>query len=127
MDATGEFQNAIPDLDNLSQTRYENIFRIFTRSGKYVYNILKTINIDLLTASPETYTTTTTRFETSWTNLSYQAYGTIDMWWLIYIINKSVTANPVQLVPGGTSLKFIKPESLKEVLEQISLQLNPKK
>ena len=113
-------------MDNIPLTRYENIFRVFEKSGKYIYNILRTINLDLSTASADSYSTTTTRYETSWTNLSHQAYGTTDLWWLIYITNKSVFSDPVQLIPGGTQITFIKPLRVKEVLEQISNQLNPK-
>ena len=127
MDATGAFQNSIDELENISSTRYENIFRLFTKQGKYIYNILRSINIDLNNASPDTYTISSTQFETSWTNISYQAYGTPELWWLIYITNKNVINNPVQLVPGGVPLRFIKPDKLKDVLDQITIQLNPKK
>lgn len=126
MDAEGAFQNTIPEMVNLPLTRYENIFRVFKKSDKYVYNILRTVNLDLGTASPDSYSTTSIRYETSWTNLSYQAYGVTDLWWLIYITNKTLFTNPVQLIPGGTQIRFIKPDKIQAVLEQISNQLQPK-
>jgi hypothetical protein len=125
MDATGEFQNNLEDLENLSSSRYENIFRVFMKDEKYYYNILKRVNIDLSTAASETFTVTKIRFEAPWTNISYQAYGTTDLWWLVYLSNKEQFSNPVDLVPGGTTLKFIKHMYLRSVIDEIETELKP--
>lgn len=125
MDATGEFQNNIEDLENLASSRYENIFRMFLKNEKYYYNILKRVNIDLSSAASETFTVTKIRFETPWTTISYRAYGTTDLWWLIYLSNKEQFSNPVDLVPGGTTLKIIKHLYLRSVIDEIETELKP--
>ena len=125
MDATGDFQNNIDDLDNLPSGRYENIFRLFMKDDKYYYNILRRVNINLSDAASETYTVSKLRFETPWTTISYRAYGTTDLWWLIYLSNKDVVSNPVDLVPGGTTLKIIKHLYLRSVIDEIESELKP--
>lgn len=125
MDATGDFQNNIDDLDNLTSGRYENIFRLFMKDDKYYYNILRRVNINLSDAASETYTVSKLRFETPWTTISYRAYGTTDLWWLIYLSNKDVVSNPVDLVPGGTTLKIIKHLYLRSVIDEIESELKP--
>lgn len=125
MDATGEFQNNIDELDNLAPSRYENIFRMFMKDSKYYFNILRRVNINLNDAASETYTVTKVRFETPWTTISYRAYGTTDLWWLIYLANKENFNNPVDLVPGGTTLKIIKHLYLRSVIDEIESELKP--
>ena len=125
MDATGDFQNNIDELDNLAPSRYENIFRMFMKDSKYYFNILRRVNINLNDAASETYTVTKVRFETPWTTISYRAYGTTDLWWLIYLENKESFNNPVDLVPGGTTLKIIKHLYLRSVIDEIESELKP--
>ena len=43
------------------------------------------VDIDLNKADPVTFTETTLKTEAPWTNISYQLYGTIDLWWIIYV------------------------------------------
>ena len=126
MDATGEFHNNIEELEAIDSGRYENIFRMFILKDKYFYNILKRVNIDISTADPNIYNTTTIRFETPWTTISYRAYGTINLWWMIYLTNKYQVRNPVDLVPGGTELHIIKHTFLRTILDEIDQELTPK-
>ncbi len=122
----GIFQKDIDDLPALDPGRFENIFRIYNKGDKYIYNILKRVNIDLSSADPETFTTSTLRSEAPWTLISHQLYGTMDLWWLIYICNKDIISSPVQLVPGGTPLKVIKAYKLRTLINEIESDLNPK-
>lgn len=126
MDAEGIFQNSIDELDNLDSGRFENIFRVFLKSEKYFYNILRTINIDLSDADPNTYSVSSLKVESSWTNISYRTYGTTDLWWVIYITNKDKFNNPVQLVPGGTELRIVKTTFLRSIVDEINQELKPK-
>ena len=124
-DPLGIFQKDVTDLPLLDPGRYESIFRLYLRDDKYIYNILKRIDIDLSSADPETFTTTTLRSEAPWTNISFQLYGTTNLWWLVYICNKDIISNPVQLVPGGTKLKVIKTYKLRTVINEIEADLEP--
>jgi len=55
------------------------------------------------------------------TTLSYNAYGTIDLWWLILIINN--ITNPIKDLPIGKKIKLIKPQYIEQVLQTIESQL----
>ena len=125
MSTLGEFQKNIDELNMLPDSRYENIFRVFTKQGKYIYNILKTVNIDTESIPPSYYQTTKTVTESPYTFISYSAYNTTDLWWLIYIINKDILKSPIELIPGGTKLKILKIDKVRDVLDQISIMLNP--
>ena len=125
MDATGAFQNDVEELETLAETRYENIFRMFIKNEKYFFNILKKVDLDLRDADPSTYETIKTKSDAPWTSISNQIYGTMDLWWLIYTINQDKVNNPVELVPGGTQLVVITPLYVRNVLDQISTDLNP--
>tara|TARA_R110001592_G_scaffold276650_2_gene543760 strand:+ start:53 stop:436 length:384 start_codon:yes stop_codon:yes gene_type:complete len=126
MDAIGEFHNNIEELEAIDSGRYENIFRMFITKDKYFYNILRRVNIDINIADPNIYDTTTIQYETPWTTISYRAYGTTDLWWMIYITNKHQVRNPVDLVPGGTKLYIIKSTFLRTILDEIDQELTPK-
>lgn len=111
-------QNEIGNLPPLESTRYENIFNVYrTRSGHYYYNLAKTISFpdnvsdeyfDLYELPPGTYYTT----------LSYNIYGTIDLWWLILIANN--IRNPMAIPTGTTILRVVKPSKVQEVLDLIA-------
>lgn len=126
MDTLGTFQNDLPDLEQLGPARYENIFRVYAKGEKYIYNILRRVDIDLTQADPATFTETTLKTEAPWTNISYQIYGTIDLWWMVYICNKDIFKNPIQLVPGGTRLRVIKTGKLQAILNEIASDLRPR-
>lgn len=125
MDAPGEFRKNIDDLEAIESGQYDNIFRMFIKDKKYYYNILKRVNIDLTTANPEVFEQTKIRFETPWTTISYRAYGTTSLWWLIYLSNPGAVKNPLELIPGGTPLKVIKPAYLRNILDEIEQELTP--
>lgn len=124
-DQSGMFQNDLMDLPLLEPGRYEKIFRLYNKKDKYIYNILKRVNIDLSNADTETFTTISLRAEAPWTNVSFQVYGTTDLWWIIYICNKNIVNNPVQLVPGGSKLTVIKPYKLRTIINEIESDLEP--
>ena len=64
--------------------------------------------------------TITVNDKTPWTTISYNVYNTIELWWLIVLINK--ISNPV-LPSSKTTLKILKPEYIRSVLSQINDQL----
>ena len=111
----GEYQNNIAALPSLTDYRYENIFKMYQqKNGGYYYNILNKVtipdNID-----KNVYYTIVVNEKIPWTTVSYTAYGTIDLWWLIVILNK--IKDPTQ-VPSGT-IKILKPEYVRLVISDI--------
>lgn len=116
----GSYQNTVTDLPNLSDYRYENIFKVYKNSDNtYFYNILKKIDFDSDLFDGYFYTTAVYP-STPWTVVSYNAYGTIDLWWLILVINK--IQNPLVL-PSTNTVKILKPEYIRTVLGEIKQHL----
>ena len=56
-----------------------------------------------------------------WSIISYNAYGTMDLWWLIALTNQIY--NPVTTPAAGTVLKVIRPEYVSSVLTEINKAL----
>lgn len=125
MNPLGEYQKNIEDLDLLPDGRYENIFKIFIKEGKYVYNILKTVHIDIDDLPSSHFEQTQTITESPFTYISYAAYNTQDLWWIIYLVNKDIIKNPIELVPGGTTLRLLKIDKVRDILDQVSIMLEP--
>ena len=80
----GNFQNKIKALTPLKNTRYENIFKLYKTGDKsqYFYNLLQSIYL------PENLNEDFIYYQLvndkiPWTIISYNAYKTIELWWLI--------------------------------------------
>jgi len=117
----GKYQNEVSQLSKLSNIRYENIFKMYQlKTGQFYYNIQKAINF------PEELDSTqlgyvTVRQKMPWTTISYNTYGTTELWWLICLLNK--IENPIRAPDIGTVLKVLNPSYLKNVLSEISTSL----
>jgi len=117
--STGKYQNDIDDLESLSKYRYENIFKIYQDPNTYYYyNILKNINIPD-NIDPSYYTLENVNFNVPLTIISYKYYQTIELWWLILIVNK--ITNP--FISGTRQIKIIKSEYINEIINTIQNQL----
>lgn len=116
----GKYQSQIVDLPDLSEYRYENIFKVYkTADNQYWYNILKKVNItDGL--NDDLFYSIITNQQTPWTNISYRAYQTVELWWLIMLVNK--LNNPL-IIPSNSTVKILKPEYVQSVISQIKQQL----
>lgn len=117
----GQYQNYINDLPTLELYRYENIFKVYkTTDNYYFYNIIKNIQVpkDL---SNQIFDVILLNENIPFTTLSFNLYGTTYLWWLICIIND--IQNPFDINNTGKSLKVLKKEYLKVVLNTIKSQL----
>ena len=113
----GITQNAITTLPQLDSFRYENIFKLYqTDAGQYFYNILSEISLpqDL---DKNLFYTVVINQKTPWTVVSYGAYGTIELWWLIVLANG--IKNPLILPESGT-LKILKGQYVRPVITQLT-------
>lgn len=126
MDAAGAYHNEIPDLESINDGRYENIFKMYTKDDKYIYNILHQVTLDISTADPQTFDQVTIKFDMPWTAISYRVYNTTELWWLIYIVNKNAIKTPLELVPGGTKLNVVRPLYLRDIVDEINRELKPR-
>ncbi len=117
----GKYQSNIPDLPNLEDYRYENIFKVYQTGDKnfYFYNINKKIEIPSdLDESFFDYVNLNSKIPL--TTLSYQLYGTTYLWWLLMVINK--INNPVKNLQPG-KIRFLRSQFLQSVLDNLKNQL----
>lgn len=114
------YRNKIKDLTSLENTRFENIFKMGKYNEYYFYNIIKKVDIGD-DVNPEFYYEMRNNSSKPWTTLSFQIYGTQDLWWLICLVNK--IRNPIQNPKLGATLKIIKPSYVSAVLGAINSQL----
>lgn len=128
LSALGFFRNDINDiaLDTISDESYENIFRIYQTEDPdnqinfYYYNLLNSIYLPG-NIPPAYYYTVTLKRATPWTVISYNEYKTINLWWLILLVNN--IKNPVLFPEAGSVLKIVKQPFIKLILNDIRQQL----
>jgi len=118
----GKYQNNIIELRNLDLTRYENIFKLYNTGEKnfFYYNIIKKISIPDDIDERLFYHVILPK-GLPLTTLSYNAYGTIDLWWSILIFNN--ISNPIKDLPDGKKIRLLKPEYIEQTLDSIERQL----
>jgi len=113
----GVFQNNVTDLPSLKTTRYENIFKLYaTDANQYYYNLIQSVYLPDNISEEYIYYQLVSQ-KMPWTIISYNAYKTIDLWWLICLTNK--VYNPIKFPEQGKLIKLIKPESVNAVLNEI--------
>jgi hypothetical protein len=118
----GQYQNSISILPKLNMYRYEKIFKLYqTSDNQYFYNLVQSIFLpDKLDKRALFYLTVGQ--QQPWTMISYNAYQTIELWWLILLTNKIY--NPIQPPTTGSVLTLIKPEYIPDILKEINSALN---
>lgn len=117
----GLYQNNIPELPNLNDLRYENIFKMYKNdTSQYYYNITKTITLpeDI---DPGQIIYYRMRRRMPWTMVSFNIYNTIELWWLLCLLNK--VKNPVKAPDTGLVIKALNPDIVSSVLSEIKKQL----
>jgi len=123
MSIQGLYQNNVPGLAKLKLQHYERIFKVFDIESAdkkfFFYNILRKIefpdNID-----PNIIKYHNMEISKPLTTISYDIYGDLRLWWLIFLLNKAVIGSNLFIIPAGVQLKFIKPEFLETVFIQIT-------
>jgi len=120
----GNFQNNINDLPRLNSTRYENIFKIYKEKDiYYYYNIIQSLYLPSNIDEEKVYYMVISN-RMPWTTISYNAYKTIDLWWLICLANSIY--NPVEFPRVGTSVRVIKSVYVNDILKDIKTYLATK-
>jgi len=114
----GKYQNNIKALPNLNTNRYEKIFKLYTTAdSQYFYNLIQSIYLpDQI--DPRAIFYMTIKSSQPWTMVSFNAYKTIELWWLILLTNK--VYNPFKIPKSGTVIKIIKPQFLPQILKEIN-------
>ena len=115
-----QYHKDIEGLNEISSVNFENIFTMHKDGDYHFYNILKTINFskDL---KDEFYYNYRVRSNVAYTTLSFKFYNTINLWWLIVLLNN--INNPVEFIKPGTVLKVLKQQYVSGLLNTIKDQL----
>lgn len=116
----GKLQKNIPNLPALDTTRYENIFKVHTvengsRDSYYFYNILNRVTIPD-SIDQTLLGTISLNKKLPWTTLSYQLYGTISLWWLIFLLNKPKN---IFYAESGSQYKYFLPVYVDSIISNI--------
>jgi hypothetical protein len=118
----GNYQKNIPELQPLNNFRYENIFKMYKENDndQFFYNITKKIVLPK-NLNPDQFIFYPIRKSMPWTMVSFNLYSTIELWWLICLVND--IKNPVVQPKAGTFVKALKADLVNSVLNNITSQL----
>ena len=114
-------QNQVAELNSLNKNLYENIFNVNLinndTSDAYFYHLLNKVILpeDI---SDEYVEQKVLTGDKPWTMLSFELYGTIQLWWTIVLLNKPINIFKAE---ANTEYKYIKPELINSVLQQITV------
>lgn len=117
----GTSRTNVTELADISRNLYENIFNVQLvkndNKAFYAYNLLnKVIFPDELNSS--LVDEVVVRGDKPWTSLSFELYGTIELWWTIVLLNKP---KEIFMANAGTTYKYIKPGVMANVLKQLTV------
>ena len=106
-------------ITNIRHNSYDfaNLFKVYSgNDGNYFFNINKTLYVtggqDMM---PSVYNLYTVQYGDTWTNISYNYYGTIELWWIICKFNDIL--NPVLLPVEGSKIKIPTREVAETIVE----------
>lgn len=117
----GNYQNNITELAPLNNYRYENIFKVYKNTDNYYfYNIIKKINL-IPNLDPSQFFYYAVPRKMPWTLISFNLYNTIELWWLICLVNN--INNPVLQPKSGTTIRAIKSNLIVPIINNIKSQL----
>lgn len=116
--AVGDYQKNILSLPRLSDYQYENFFKMYlTEDSQYFYNLLSFSVYILDELDPSSFYEIQMDRSMPWTAISYNEYRTMDLWWLIMVVNKIY--NPMEFPQAGTKLKILYPQFVRAVLTKL--------
>lgn len=114
----GQYQNEIENAPRINQYNFENLFKVYSGDdGSYYYNLSNSIFFPEDLSQDVYFEYRVPGKGMSWTYLSYIHYGTIKLWWLLCALNN--IDNPMEFPTPGTDIKVLRPNVLRDVLQQI--------
>jgi hypothetical protein len=122
LSAIGDYQSIVQSLPPLNEYQYENFLRLYlTENNQYFYNLQSFAVYFLDELDPSTYYEIQVNKSMPWTAISYNEYRTMDLWWLIALVNKIY--NPLKFPDTGSKLKILYPEYVRSVITSINNEL----
>ena len=119
MSNDGQYQNDIDNVPRLNQYNFENLLKVYTDDDteSYYYNLSNSVFFPEDMSLDAYFSYQIPGKGMSWTYLSYIHYGTIRLWWLLCALNN--VDNPMIFATPGTFIKVLRPNVLRDVLQQI--------
>jgi hypothetical protein len=116
MDDTGTYRK------DLKSENYDRIFKMYSeklddKEFQY-YNILR--KIDISNIDSEYLDFYNVKSKMPMTTLSFNIYGDIKLWWILYLVNKEIFNGPPLWVEGGNTIKYIKKSYLNLLYQDIN-------
>lgn len=106
---TGEYRNDIEALSATGIREYERIFKVFKQSlddkDFYTYNILKKIEFPEIDSKYIKFYSPPHKMALS--IMSYNIYGDMSSWWIIYLMNREKFDRAPFTLDGGVQVKYI--------------------
>jgi hypothetical protein len=122
LSAVGDYQKNILSLPKLNEYQYENFMKMYlTEDNQYYYNLQSFSIYFLDELDTTTYYEIQLNKQMPWTSISYNEYRTIELWWLILLVNKIY--NPLEFPKAGTKLKILFPQYVRTVLTKLNNEL----
>jgi hypothetical protein len=122
LSAIGDYQRNIGSLQTLNEYQYENFFRMYlTEENQYYYNLSSFALYFLDELDTSTYYEIELNRQLPWTAISYNEYRTMELWWLIILVNKIY--NPLEFPKAGTKLKILFPQYVRTILTKLNNEL----
>jgi len=117
--------NQIPINTSFDKTRYEQIFKLYkivkdANNSYAFFNILNKVVVPT-SLNSDLFGIIVLSSKLPWTTLAYKLYKDINLWWLIFITN---SPDNIFYAEAGTAYKYILPQYLDIVLNNISDQIN---
>ena len=110
-------QSQINDLAHLLPGNYENIFNVYTdENNMYYYNLLESVSIPTLPQS--FFAVYTIQPKDTWPLISYKAYNTTALWWLILQVND--ITNPTTMPVAGDYIKILNSDYISIIITAIN-------
>ena len=110
-------RNEVPELGRVDSQFYETLFTVYKVDKHFVYNILRKVSLPEGTLDNRFFEVISVQTSTPWTSVSYQAYRTIKLWWLICLVNR--ITNPVYNAQPGLPIRILKSEYVSDILTAI--------
>jgi len=114
--------NQITELPRIPTTRYENLFTVYSvnKEGKdfYFYNLTNKIVLPRNIGS-EFLISTIINTSMTWPTLSYKIYGTMNLWYLLYLLNNKDNKISFTVEPGDNII-FIKAAYLNSIIQKLN-------
>jgi hypothetical protein len=118
LSAIGDYQKDIETLEKLDEYQYENFLKLYlTENNQYYYNLQSFSVYFLDELDTVTYYEIEITKSMPWTAISYNEYRTMNLWWLIMVINKIY--NPLEFPKAGSKLKILTAEYVKIVINKL--------